>query len=74
MTSIALLVSAWIEISVSTTDDSTFDIALLVSAWIEIYHRREKSICLAIALLVSAWIEILFGEADVPKSSTSHSL
>ena len=57
--SVALLVSAWIEILISFKVTIIRHVALLVSAWIEMIlfvnhlHPFER-----VALLVSAWIEI----------------
>ncbi len=58
MISVALLVSAWIEILQATFRPFVIDVALLVSAWIEITHHCRIEITKAVALLVSAWIEI----------------
>ena len=58
VSSVALLVSAWIEIDAVVDPFSVIEVALLVSAWIEIgivYPASQDSL---VALLVSAWIEI----------------
>ena len=55
---VALLVSAWIEIMLTDTTGETKNVALLVSAWIEISQSLVYSKRVYVALLVSAWIEI----------------
>ena len=42
MESVALLVSAWIEIDEWTTEDADVNVALLVSAWIEMLYQFEE--------------------------------
>ena len=59
---VALLVSAWIEISTSTCAITDTIVALLVSAWIEINGTMIIGGYDGVALLVSAWIEI--GQMD----------
>ena len=57
---VALLVSAWIEITAQYTADFTLIVALLVSAWIEIVAAAlGVATGKDVALLVSAWIEIV---------------
>ena len=58
---VALLVSAWIEITRTIEWLGNGNVALLVSAWIEIAIIRCKAMLLIVALLVSAWIEIWTG-------------
>ena len=55
---VALLVSAWIEISFLFLSRGVEVVALLVSAWIEIALATQPLDCHPVALLVSAWIEI----------------
>ncbi|KJD45227.1 hypothetical protein [Paenibacillus terrae] len=59
--SVALHMSAWIEMSGNIRGRPEYDVALHVSAWIEIRTKNgEKSPSLIVALHVSAWIEIVF--------------
>ena len=55
---VALLVSAWIEISIEAPVSLNVSVALLVSAWIEIDLQVPVVQWIRVALLVSAWIEI----------------
>ena len=62
--SVALLVSAWIEIALSRSNLKPNVVALLVSAWIEIFHYLPfHRVKIHVALLVSAWIEIVCVDA-----------
>ena len=59
VSSVALLVSAWIEIGTFVSiADVMSAVALLVSAWIEIGLEQAGHKCIGVALLVSAWIEM----------------
>ena len=73
MISVALLVSAWIEILQATFRPFVIDVALLVSAWIEIFRIIESYFLDHVALLVSAWIEISYPIAVSAPIITSHS-
>ena len=56
---VALLVSAWIEISMKRSSHTLLAaVALLVSAWIEMLQVKRGQSVVLVALLVSAWIEI----------------
>ena len=56
---VALLVSAWIEISNDADGHLLHIVALLVSAWIEICFGSYPLRPTLVALLVSAWIEMI---------------
>jgi len=55
---VALLVSAWIEMTILSRQYQVTRVALLVSAWIEIALLAIVKYSFFVALLVSAWIEI----------------